>query len=40
MLVAALERQMPLLEALERAIRAAALKVTRSGTSSGLPTAG
>ena len=38
-LVAALDRQMPILEALEGAVRAAALKVTREGTSSGLPTA-
>lgn len=38
-LAAALDRGMPLLEALERAVLAAALKVTRAGTSSGLPTA-
>ena len=38
-LAAALDRGMPLLEALERAVLAAALKVTRTGTSSGLPTA-
>ena len=38
-LAAALDRRMPILEALERAVRAAALKVTRAGTWSGLPTA-
>ena len=38
-LAAALDRQMPMLEALERAVRAAALKVTRAGAWSGLPTA-
>jgi ribokinase len=39
MLTAALDRGMPVLEALERAVRAAALKVTRAGASSGLPAA-
>jgi ribokinase len=38
-LAAALDRRMPILEALERAVRAAALKVTRAGAWSGLPTA-
>ena len=38
-LAAALDRQMPLLEALARAVRAATLKVTRQGTSAGLPSA-
>ena len=36
---AALDRGLPMLSALERAVRAAALKVTRAGTSTGLPTA-
>jgi ribokinase len=36
-LAAALERQMPLLEALACAVRAAAVKVARQGTSAGLP---
>ena len=39
MLVAALDRELPLLEALARAVRAAALKVGRPGTSTGLPSA-
>ena len=38
-LAAALDRGMPLLEALARAVRAAALKVGRPGTSTGLPSA-
>jgi ribokinase len=38
-LAAALDRQMPLLEALTRAIQVATLKVTRQGTSSGMPSA-
>jgi ribokinase len=38
-LAAALDRQMPLLEALALAVRAATLKVTRQGTAAGLPSA-
>jgi ribokinase len=38
-LAAALDRRMPILEALERAVRAAALKVTWAGAWSGMPTA-
>jgi ribokinase len=38
-LAAVLDRRLPMPRALECAVRAAALKVTRAGTSSGLPTA-